>query len=606
MPVGRCKAGQPENQRRQRSDEQQGFETLGALYRGAAQCESVNSEGIMLHARRPVATAQDCAAYSPLSVSARGGEYTARIPMWRFGWQSWMAEYAAPAVHARRKVTVEGYVDRAEIAPGAGIVARHRRSHVYRPRFVCDPAMAFRGVSCVWFACVLCAVSGGAAAGAEAPAGGALSLTLGEAIALALGNSRAAIAARLDREEQKLSLESAEERYDPMASLSVSANARSQGDETAVVSIGPSLRVPTGGSFRLSLRKPLAGERDRATSTGLTFSQPLLKGFGTDIDTAPLRRARLQEHINLRGFRDTVSGIVDSVISAYRGRLSAGRRVAIAREALERARRQLEINRALVEAGRMAPQDLVQTEAEVANREYDLTDSENALDTANSTLANVLDLEEGARLEPQEEPPVEPERPDLEESLATAFARRTDWLRAEIGLEFARIGLRTARNNRLPDLSLNASASHSSGRDRTDWVGGLNLTVPLQDDEPRRALTRARNNLRRAEMERAERRQSIRIEARRAVHDVAVALRQIDLARQGRELAERKLDVERRKLQQGLSSAFQLGRFEDDLVAAQRREVDAVVGYRNVLTGLDRTLGTTLDRWGIGIELVGR
>ena len=134
----------------------------------------------------------------------------------------------------------------------------------------------------------------------------------------------------------------------------------------------------------------------------------------------------------------------------------------------------------------------------------------------------------------------------------------------------------------------------------------MNLTVPLQNDQERRQLTRARNGLRRAEMAIAETRQSIRIEVRRAVHDVAVALRQIDLAGQARELAERKLDVERRKLQLGLSSAFQLGRFEDDLVNAQRRELDAVARYRDSLGSLDRILGTTLDRWGISVEQVGR
>ena len=466
--------------------------------------------------------------------------------------------------------------------------------------------MTFRRVPFLAAACIFWTVSAPGAAEAEAAVRGAVSMTIREAIGLALKSSRAAIAARLGREEQKLSLASAEERYDTMTSLSASANARSRGDETADVSIGPSVRIPTGGSLQLSLRKPLAGERDREASTDLTFSQPLLRGFGTDIDTAPLRRARLRERIDLRAFRDTVAGIVDSVISAYRGALSARRRAAIAREALERAQRQLEINRTLVEAGRMAPQDLLQTEAEVANREYDLSDSENALETAKSTLANILDLEEGASLELREEPPVEPERPDLEESLETAFARRTDWLTAEIGMELARMGLREARNGLLPDLSLSVSASHGSGQDLTTWSGGLNLTVPLQDDEPRRALIRARNDVRRAEMQLAERRQSIRIEVRRAVHDVAVALRQIDLARQGRDFAERKLDVEQRKLRQGLSSAFQLGRFEDDLVAAQRRELDAVVGYRNALNGLDRALGTTLDRWDIGIERVGR
>ena len=77
-------------------------------------------------------------------------------------------------------------------------------------------------------------------------------------------------------------------------------------------------------------------------------------------------------------------------------------------------------------------------------------------------------------------------------------------------------------------------------------------------------------------------------------------------SRQARALAERKLDVERRKLQPGLSCAFELGRFEDDLVAAQRRELDAVARYRDSLAGLDRTLGTTLDRWGTSVEQVGR
>ena len=444
-----------------------------------------------------------------------------------------------------------------------------------------------------------------AAARTDAPE--RLDLSLEEAVRLALTGSRSAIQARLGREEQRLTLEGAEERYDPMANLNLGWTAEKQTEETADLTIGPSLRVPTGGTFQLSYSKPLAGEGDRKATTTLTFSQPLLKGFGPELDTQPVREARLKERINLRAFRDSAAGIVDAAVSAYRGVLRERQRTVIAREALERARRQLGINRALVEAGRMASQDLVQTEADVAGKEYALIDARNALDAANSNLVNTLDLAEGVRVEPRPEPPVEPERPDLEESLETAFARRTDWLTAEIGMELARMGLHSAENALLPDLNLSAQADHQSTREpATHWAVGLNLTVQLQDDEPRRALTRARNGMRRARMTLAERRQSIRIEVRRAVRDVAVALRQIDLARQARQLAERKLDVERRKLRQGLSSAFQLGRFEDDLVAAQRRALDAVARYRDSLARLDRALGTTLDRWGISVKQVGK
>ena len=41
-----------------------------------------------------------------------------------------LVDYWAPAVHAHKKVTVKGYVDRVEIELGAEIVARHRRSYV--------------------------------------------------------------------------------------------------------------------------------------------------------------------------------------------------------------------------------------------------------------------------------------------------------------------------------------------------------------------------------------------------------------------------------------------------------------------------------------------
>ena len=100
----------------------------------------------------------------------------------------------------------------------------------------------------------------GPAAGTGVRRGGTpehLALTLAETIRLALGHSRDAVFARLTREEQLLALEAAEERYYPRASLDASWSARDGAAGTGDVSVGPSLRVPTGGSFRLSWSKPV-------------------------------------------------------------------------------------------------------------------------------------------------------------------------------------------------------------------------------------------------------------------------------------------------------------------------------------------------------------
>ena len=164
-------------------------------------------------------------------------------------------------------------------------------------------------VLCVALACAVLPVLAGTGSAVADERSGLLELTLDEAIALALENSRSVVSARLGREEQRLSLEAAEERYLPQAGIGASADAAKDEEWAAEVSVGPSLRVPTGGTFRLSLSKPVAGEGERAASMALTFSQPLLRGFGTDIDTAPLRKARLDERINLRDFRDRIAGV---------------------------------------------------------------------------------------------------------------------------------------------------------------------------------------------------------------------------------------------------------------------------------------------------------
>ncbi len=117
--------------------------------------------------------------------------------------------------------------------------------------------------------------------------------------------------------------------------------------------------------------------------------------------------------------------------------------------------------------------------------------------------------------------------------------------------------------------------------------------------QARTSLVKARNDL-------AEARQRIDIEVSDAVREVSLSARQAELARDARMLAEQKTDIEKEKLRLGLPSSFRLVASEEDLVAAQNRELDAAIAYLNALTSLDQTLGVTLDRWNIQIEAAGR
>ena len=434
-------------------------------------------------------------------------------------------------------------------------------------------------------------------------------LTLDDAIRLALRNNRNLLDARLGRDLDEHSLALAEDRYRPRAGLGASSRAARDEDSETDLSAETSIRIPTGGRITLRWSKPVDGGPDASDTYTLGFSQPLLRGRGA-VDTAPLRRARLDEEDRVLAFRDTIAGVVDSTIRAWRGLTRAARALEIEEAALRRTQRQLEVNRALIRAGDMAAREILQSEADIANRELALVQARNGLTAANFALIDILDMESSVRVRPLEAEAEAVERavPGVEEAFATALRNRPGYRRALLEAQAAKIGLEVAENERLWDLSFEVDATRRSGggADPTDYGARLNLAVPLFDRGPRVSAMRARGDVLRAERALEEHRQQIGITVRQAVLDVEAGRQRSELARRARELTEQKLEIERMKLREGLSSSFRLTRFEEDLVRAQNAEVDAQIGYENALTALDRTLGTTLERWNIRVEKVGR
>ena len=447
-------------------------------------------------------------------------------------------------------------------------------------------------------------------------------LTLAECVLLAVENNRDLAGSRLGRLSQRLSLEDAEDMFRPRPrfSLSVTGDSRASDvvgrDDTSALGFAPvvTVNIPTGGNFSLSAGQTVTSEGSVTQGTNVTFTQPLLKGAGTTFGTASLVRARRAEQSNVLTFRGTVASLVAETIGAYRSLIQRGRAVEIAERSLQRARDQLAVNRVLIETGRMARQDIVQTEASVAERELSLTVAEGALNDARLALIDILDIDSRTRIVPTEPLRVEPVEIDRDESVETALRNRPDYLRALITVENDELSLAEAENARKWGLNLIATAGFgNSGRSLSEaWSRfddnygiGLVLDIPIgaDVDMARRAHARAEIALKQSRLRVTELRQSIEVAVHRAVRDVEVQLRRAELARQARELAERKLETERIKLSAGISSNFRLVRFEDDLVRSQTGENDATIAYLNALTALDQTLGTTLDTWQIDIGL---
>ncbi len=427
-----------------------------------------------------------------------------------------------------------------------------------------------------------------------------LDLTLENAIDLALEKNRPLLNRRLDREVQRFSLEVTEDRWTPRATIRPFASKDRQ-DRQSGVSSQVSVRVPTGGRFALRWDERLSDEFEDSRSQALSFSQPLLKGAWPDIETAPIRQARLGEKLNILSFRQTVENLVVAVIGSYRTLIGTVRQVELAETALQRAREQLQATRTLIRAGRVAEREAVRAEVTVATRELALTQVRNRLDAANFRLLDILELDSTVRIQPLERLRVDMDRTTFQAAFAEALEKRADYLQAGVQIEIAEINLAVAKNNLLPDLSLGVELSDNDPG-RKDAQVRLDIAIPFNDRFRDVDRLRARNDLLKAERSLVELRQSIDVAVRQAVKDVEVGLRLTELAREARELAEQNLAIEREKFGNGLSSSFEVSASEDELVQAEQAEVDSIIAYLDVLTRLDFITGRTLDSWGIQLE----
>jgi outer membrane protein len=524
---------------------------------------------------------------------------------------------------------IERVMDQHKLPPKVSVIAMTRFSNSCGPNVLCTGCLlAVLAAATLWPPAL-------ALAARKGPPD--RTVTLAECILLALRENRDIKSAYIDRVTQKFDLKVAEDKFLPDIDLNGAAGYRrsdtrnrlQSGDfatresvrtRDGEASVVLSETIPTGGQFGLTWSGALIHSRDgdgaRLTDSETetweaTFSQPLLRDGGIAVNTASVDTARINEEINRQALKSTLMNTVSRVIAAYRSLLLADREVEISRASLKRARTLLTINRLLIETGRMAAVEIIQTEADIARQEFNLQTVINGRDNARLNLLEILDIDNTTRITPLPEEVADHEPPSAGECLEIAVDNRPDFRQALLNRRLADIDLLLAKNGSLWDLALTSTYSLSNTKERStpadsrtrDWTVGLSLTIPLYGDLTReQALVRAKGAAEKSELTIQELRDNIEIEIQDKLRDIASRLKQLDLARQSTRLSEKKLAIEEEKLKAGRSTNFQLVSFQNDLATAQNAEANAVIDYLNALSDLDLILGTTLTTWNIEMQ----
>ena len=445
-------------------------------------------------------------------------------------------------------------------------------------------------------------------------------LTLEDAVAFAVRNNLEIQSAYLQRIAQKLDLYVAEGKFFPNFTLTSGiTNNRINGSKVSNKDLqtNVALNLPTGTKLQVTTSNGLSTGSANSSSKSITITQPLLKNAGLDVNLSSVRVARLDEKINRQNLKSSLEQTIYQVVLAYRELLRAQDQKKVAEDSLTRSKEIYSVNKALISAGRMAAVDLLQTEADVTNREVALQETENQVEAARLALLSLLSLESKVQILAAQSREIKLKSIDLAYALNTALSFQSDYKIALLQIEKSKINLEYAKNQKLWDLSLVAGRSESrinfgsaidgslaygnqdSNQKNISSYAGLQLTIQFGDRTIEQSVVHASVDLKENNLRLLAIRQLLEQQIRDAVRNAQIRWRQLELSRKACQLSSLKLTAEREKLQVGRSSNFQVLSFESDLRNAESMRVNSEIAYLNAQTNLELKTGLLLESMSI-------
>jgi outer membrane protein len=349
----------------------------------------------------------------------------------------------------------------------------------------------------------------------------------------------------------------------------------------------------------------------------LNFTQPLLRNFGIDQTRQQLQVSRKNREISEVQVTEAVATTTRRVKNAYWDLVFALNSLEVQRLSLDLAQRSLKENRARVEIGTMAPIDIVQAEAEVAQREEAVIVAEAAIARSEDALRALLYGEHAteewnARLVPTDAATFVPVAVDLQAVTSQALTARTDIMQAQKTLEANDVSIRFLRNQILPDLSAAVDYGATGiggsqflraddgfpgtiigsvnkpytdvlrnviGADFPTWTFSLQLSYPLGNSTQDVNLARARLQNRQSLKQLDASKIRVATEVRETARMVTTNGKRVEATRASRALAEKRLEAEEKKFQAGMTTNFFVLQAQRDLNQARNNELQALIDY---------------------------
>ncbi len=362
----------------------------------------------------------------------------------------------------------------------------------------------------------------------------------------------------------------------------------------------------------------------------LSWNQPLLRGFGTDVNETLITLAAKDEQIGQEDFRKRVQDTLLEVESAYWSLVFERQDLEVRKEALRLAEELLRLNKIRVEVGTLPPIDITQAEAGVASREEAVIIAQANIENAEDRLRRVMGLDPqspdwGRPIVPEEDVTVIERDVKLEGEIKKAIGNRTDLTSARLRIEQSDASLNQQRDQLQYSLDfradytlegLGADTSPPLTRDddlsdALDVVGKadfptyqatLTLGIPIGNRSAEANYVKARLDREQRAIEYESLEQAAIVSVAEAVRRVQTDRKRIDAAEKNRILQEKTVEAEQKKFENGLSTSFEVLQLQRDLSEARSAENAARRDYRTSLANLDAVTGVLEKDRGVRLD----
>lgn len=434
--------------------------------------------------------------------------------------------------------------------------------------------------------------------------GDMITLSLEQAIEIALKKNRSIINAQNAIDFSKLNLSTAHSEFE-IKTRPFAGGGITDGDQNFNSGISFSKNLEYG--MQVSLSPYLSkSDEDYGTSVGLSLGIPLFKNFGRLVNTQGIKSSEFSVRSSERAFVQTQENIVLETVTSFYNIIEQKKNAEMNQILVDRFRQHTAIAQIKTNAGLAQPLDVYRAQIKEKDAQVSLADSLENLQTAYNNLKSVLSISQAQKIELQDAS-IDVTVMDLnEDRLETiAFENSLEIKGTLDSLNEKKRAAKIAEHYLLPDLSLFFDYTRTGNDSDFDndlfnmnedsWRVYITSTTDFLRSSEKNSFRQSLIAVRSSELNLANTKDQLSKEVKNQIDFLQKTRERIVLIEQQIQKATGKLELSKIKFNNGMADNFDMIEAETELHRAKLNHLSAQIDYNTGTYRLRKTIGTLIE-----------